>query len=342
MAKQSSALRRPYARPSVRRSGTVSAIAASAAVVGALAAVVRFATWRAERQYPPIGAFLNVDGVRLHYVDKGQGPPVVLLHGNGALLQDLTLSVLHGLTRQHRVVVFDRPGCGYSHRTGGRIWTPEAQAALIHAAVRHLGLDRPLLIGHSFGASVALSYAAMYPGEIRGAVLVSGYYYPTFRPDMVASEILAMPGIGWLVRNTVAPLASRFLAPRLAARLFAPNPIPPNFRKFPLDLALRPSQLRTIGEDTLALRRWTRRMQGRYSAIRAPIAILTGSVDQIVDANRQSVRLHRAIEGASPRVLPGIGHMLHHVSPDEVVRAATAFDHHAAAWKERTARAIAV
>ncbi|HEX6980946.1 MAG TPA: alpha/beta hydrolase [Alphaproteobacteria bacterium] len=319
----------------------MSAIVAPAAVIGALAAMVRFATWRIERRYPPIGTFLNIDGVRLHYVDKGQGPPVVLVHGAGGLLQDLTLSVLHALTRQYRVIIFDRPGCGYSQRPADRVWTPEAQAALIRAAVQHLGLDRPLLIGHSFGASVALSYAAMYPDEIRGTVLVSGYYYPTFRPDMIVCEMAAAPGIGWLVRNTVAPVACWFFAPRVVARLFAPNPIPPNFRKFPLHLAMRPSQLRAMGEDIIALRRWARRMQRRYSAVRAPIAILTGSADQVIDAKRQSVRLHRAIESTALRVLPGIGHMLHHVRPDDVLRAASAFDHHVAT-REEIARTAAL
>jgi hypothetical protein len=79
----------------------------------------------AERRNPPIGKFITVDGVRLHYVDRGTGPPLVLLHGNGVMLQDfLTSGVLDGAAQSHRVIAFDRPGYGYSARPRSTIWSP--------------------------------------------------------------------------------------------------------------------------------------------------------------------------------------------------------------------------
>jgi hypothetical protein len=73
----------------------------------------------AERKNPPIGVFIGCDGVRLHYIERGNAaaPCVVLFHGNGTMIQDLVLSgLVDRLAHDHRVVCFDRSGFGYSHR----------------------------------------------------------------------------------------------------------------------------------------------------------------------------------------------------------------------------------
>lgn len=90
----------------------------------------------------------------LHYIEAGESSPVVLLHGNGRMLNDGALSIFGPLAKAHRVIAFDRPGFGYSERPRDRVWTPEEQAALVRAALRALDVDRPVLYGHSFGAPV--------------------------------------------------------------------------------------------------------------------------------------------------------------------------------------------
>ena len=114
------------------------ALAASAAANYALAK-------RAERRNPPQGSFVAVDGVRLHYLDRGSGPEVVVLHGLGSLTNEMTASgIVDALAADHRVIVFDRPGFGYSERPRGRIWTPAAQATLLRRALDKLGVARPV------------------------------------------------------------------------------------------------------------------------------------------------------------------------------------------------------
>src|SRR4051794_5105948 len=72
---------------------------------------------RAERRNPPKGTFLEVDGVRLHYLESGSGSTVVLLHGNQAMADDFAISgVVDLLARKCPVIAFDRPGFGYSDR----------------------------------------------------------------------------------------------------------------------------------------------------------------------------------------------------------------------------------
>src|ERR1700675_4555596 len=170
---------------------------AAAATVGALAIsalVNRHLAKNAENNNPPAGQFLEVNGVRLHYVERGSGTPLVLLHGNGSMIQDFESSGLIDLTaRDYRVIVFDRPGFGHSDRPRNIVWTPDAQAELIKHALARLGVSNAIVLGHSWGASLAVALALKYPDLIRGLVLASGYYYPTARPDVIAIGAPALP-----------------------------------------------------------------------------------------------------------------------------------------------------
>src|SRR5580658_1004417 len=117
--------------------GAVGSLAAAAALVSGSAQI-------AERANPPSGRFVHTRGVKLHYLERGAGPPVVLLHGNGVSALDWAVSgVLDGLAVDHRVIAFDRPGFGYSERPRDKTWTPLEQAELLHAALMQLGVERP-------------------------------------------------------------------------------------------------------------------------------------------------------------------------------------------------------
>ena len=153
-------------------------MAASAAVVGTLAAVAlanRYLANKAERDNPPAGRFLKINGVRLHYVERGAGDPVVLLHGNGSMIQDFEASgLIDLLAKDNRVIVFDRPGFGHSERPRNVVWTPGAQAELIELALAQLGISDAIVLGHSWGASVAVAMALKYPFESEDSFLPLG------------------------------------------------------------------------------------------------------------------------------------------------------------------------
>jgi hypothetical protein len=103
----------------------------------------RWLTKRAERHNPPIGRFITVHGVKLHYVERGSGTPLVLLHGNGSMIQDFDSSgLIDSASKRYRVIAFDRPGFGYSDRPRDTIWTPAAQADLIAAAMVKIGAGK--------------------------------------------------------------------------------------------------------------------------------------------------------------------------------------------------------
>jgi pimeloyl-ACP methyl ester carboxylesterase len=298
-------------------------VAGLAVTAAALAATALFNTYRArrtERRHPPTGRFVEVDGIRLHYLEQGEGPPVVLLHGNVVTAQDWVLSgVLDRLAERHRVIAFDRPGYGYSDRSQGSAWTASTQADLLLRAFAKLGIERPIVVGHSWGTNAALAIALAAPAVVRGLVLLSGYYNPTLRTDALLVTPAALPVVGDVLRYTISPLFGAATLPLLIKGMFAPLPVPERFKKgFPHGMALRPSQIRAEAQDGATMAYGVAEMRGRYGELRMPVAIMAGSEDKVVDVGRHAIRLHEQIPHSELQLVPGAGHMVHHAVPEQV------------------------
>ncbi|HKH33084.1 MAG TPA: alpha/beta hydrolase [Beijerinckiaceae bacterium] len=332
------------ASPSAGHGRRNAALLAAAGAGAALAAFNYVRARRAERRHPPTGRLFAIGGVRVHVHMAGEGPPLVLLNGNGSMVHDWLVSGLFDrLRRSYRVIAVDRPGYGYTERPRDRLWTPYAQAELVRRTLAHLGVEKPIVLGHSWGTIVALALALEHPDAVRGLVLLSGYYFPTARVDVWAFSPPAIPVFGDIMRYTVSPFLLRLLAPRIIRKLFEPMPVPPRFAmRFPLDLALRPSQLKASAEDSALMVPAAAGLQKRYGELRLPIEILTGTEDRVVTPARQSGRLHETIRGSELTRLPGLGHMVHYAAQDEIVRAvgavATAADERSEA--EALSRAV--
>ena len=305
-----------FKKDSSRTSVTVGAAAAVAVAAVAAALWNAHKARRAEREHPPAGAFLEVEGVRLHYVERGEGPPVVLLHGNAVLLQDFDGSgLINALAARHRVIAFDRPGFGYSERPRDRLWTAAAQAALFMKALKQLDVEQPVVVGHSWGTLAALDMAVQFPADIRGLVLISGYYYPTIRLDAAMSAPLALPIIGDAMRYTLSPVTGRLLIKQSVKAMFSPAATPRSFTDaVPHEMVLRPSQLRAEGEDGTLMVSSAARLKRHYGELRLPIHIFAGAADKVVDVDAHSRRLHRDVPQSSLTVVPDAGHMVHYAA----------------------------
>ena len=322
---------RPW--PRFKRGGLVALVGIGLA--GA-AAITQYRARQAERRYLPRGRFVTTGGVRLHYIERGHGPPIVFLHGNGAMLDDLLLSgVIDQAARGYRAVAFDRPGFGHSARPRGRKWTAFAQASILPEAFRLLGIDRPIIVGHSWGTLVALALALDHPRHVAGLVLVSGYYYPTARLDTALFSPPAIPLVGDLISHTVAPLIGEAVAPKLIETMFSPQGVPPRFAaEFPVALTLRPSQIHAFSQDTAHMMSAAGAMSARYRSLFPPTAILAGDADRIV-SYRQAQRLHGELAGSRLDILPGGSHMVHHIAPHRVIQAVDAVAALSATWRRQ-------
>jgi pimeloyl-ACP methyl ester carboxylesterase len=329
------ALRQLAASQRSRRSAPTGSLIGVAGVVLAGAAIIAHRHAReAERRYPPLGRFVSAGGARLHYVAQGRGRPVVFLHGNGTMVEDMLISgVIGQVARRYRALAFDRPGFGHSNRPRGRNWTAAAQASILPEAFRLLGIERPVVVGHSWGTLVALASALDHPRHVSGLVLAAGYYYPTPRRDVALSSVPAIPVVGDLLRHTVAPLIGEAMAPSLIERMFSPQGVSPRFaHEFPVALTVRPSQIRAFSEASAHMIAAAERLSGRYGSLFPQTAILAGDADEIV-SYRQAQRLHGDVAGSRLEILRGGAHMIHHIAPERIVRAIDAVAAESSAWQ---------
>lgn len=279
----------------------------------------------AEARFPAIGQILDVGGVPVHAYVTGTGPDLVLIHGAGGNVRDMTFDLAGRLADRYRVIVLDRPGHGYTGlppaRTPERD-SPRAQARLLMAAARLLGAERPLVLGHSFGGAVALAWALEAPDRVAALVVVSGASMP-WSGKIKPSYRLNASVFG---RTVAVPLITAFVpesyTDRALARVFGPQKIPSGYLAyFGLPLTLRRKSLSANSRQVIALRPHIVEMSTQYPSIRVPVEVLHGTVDTIVPLEVHAVPLTGLLPDAVLTRLPGIGHMPHHAVPEAVTDA---------------------
>jgi pimeloyl-ACP methyl ester carboxylesterase len=220
------------------------------------------------------------------------------------------------------VIAFDRPGFGHSERPRDRLWTPDAQAALLHKAFSQLGIEQPIVLGHSWGALVALALALRKSADVRRLVLVSGYYFPTARLDVLLAAPAAIPVVGDVMRYTVSAVFARMLMGRTVKAMFAPQAAPSDFfSTLSREMLVRPSQIRANAEDAALMVPAAASLRKHYAQLTVPTTIFAGEADKVVDPDDNARKLHAELGNSDLHVLPGLGHMLHHAVPEQVMAA---------------------
>jgi pimeloyl-ACP methyl ester carboxylesterase len=164
--------------------------------------------------------------------------------------------------------------------------------------------------------------AARNSERVKGLVLVSGYYFPTWRFDVWFASIAAIPVIGAALRYTVSPISSWLGLPLFAKKTFAPKSVPDIVKKeYPRLMLIRPSQLRAVAEDSAFLLPSAAALTVSYRRLECPTAIIAGRDDEIV-RSEQAVRLQMAMPHAAVAIVPEAGHMVHYFTADEIVKTA--------------------
>lgn len=271
---------------------------------------------------PDRRAVVTPEGRRIAYVEAGAGPAVVLVHGTLMTADDMRLGPLDALARRHRCIAFDRPGHGWSDFCRGADGSLWSQAATLRDAVRALGLARPVLCGHSYGAAVALAYGLAHPAEIAGVVALGPICFPEPRLEQALFGPRALPGPGDLLSEVLGVTLDPVLLPALWRAMFLPQAMPEGFAAaFPFARAGRPEQIVAEAENAVALWADLTRSALAYRRCAVPVRILCGSADIVVNTATQGALAAALIPGARLAILPGVGHMLHHVDPERVAAA---------------------
>jgi pimeloyl-ACP methyl ester carboxylesterase len=260
--------------------------------------------------------FVTVDGTRLHFVIRGAGRPVVLIHGNPGSTQDWT-RVFGPVGTNHKIIAFDRPGHGRSERPKHGDATVEVQARLLHDALKQLHVERPIVVGHSWGGALALVYAITYPKEVAGVVLVAPAVYES--QDVVLTNLPAVPVIGDAVNFVLTPLFGASIVRSELKKAFSPDPVPKNYLRSVLLEWTKPKKVKAYSLDESSLNDSLKKFSPRYPEITVPVSILTGDSDLIVSEKDNADRLHLALPKSHLIVLPRTGHQIPFTRPQAVV-----------------------
>ncbi len=276
-----------------------------------------------------MGEFVEVEGLRLHYVSKGSGYPLVLLHGAGADLEYYLLSIFDRLSEDFQVLAFDRPGHGLSERPSEEMATPSVQARLIHKGLEQLGIKKAILLGHSWSGALILAYVLHYPDDVSGIISVSGYVWPEKSVRMLlaglANRLANIPLLGDISVNMVMRLVKLFLKPILKVMLLPSGSMPEDFLSYSEKIVAAFLQsanyVKSTIEDVVLLDPDLEKLIADYSKINIPVTIITSDSDNLVPPKNHSYKLHRIIAHSNLLILENAGHLPPDIYPDEVIGA---------------------
>jgi pimeloyl-ACP methyl ester carboxylesterase len=301
-----------------------------ALVLAALAIMTAFGIARIEAAHPPAGQFIEIEDVRLHVADiglargsPGAEPAVILVHGASGNMEDMRLALGEKLAAAHRVILIDRPGHGWSSRPPGDAYaSPARQAQLVAKALERLGVQRAILVGHSWGGAFVTAYALAFPERTAGLVLLSAVTHPWAADPGWYNKLALLPWIGPLFVHTLVYPLSFLLTPGISRQVFAPQPVPDDYlRRAAIRLLLRPKTFFANARDLALLRDFVAGQAPCYGDLQSPTIIITGDRDIMVSPKINAYALAAILPAARLISLEGIGHMPHHAAPQAIAAA---------------------
>lgn len=298
---------------------------------------------RIEDDYPPLGRFIPVEGVRLHVLDvpakAADAPVLLILHGAACSLRDPYAAFAPALDGRMRMIFVDRPGHGYSGHEEIVLSGPAAQARLAAGVLEALGIERAIVVGHSFGGAVAAAFAVHHPERTAGLVMIAPATHPWPGGIAWSYDLVSMPVVGSLLSHTIVTPLGLTMIEKSLQEVFAPEPVPRGFaERAGVPLTIRPAAFRATSLEVSALKDHLAELAPLYRTIAAPTTVVTGDADGVVPTQVHAARFAAAVKGARHIELAGAGHMPHHTRTADVVAAIEAVVERAAhAGKPRRA-----
>jgi pimeloyl-ACP methyl ester carboxylesterase len=289
-----------------------------------IAACLMLATWwiaaKAERLVPALGKFIEIDGNRIHYVEEGEGRPIVFLHGLGAQLHHFRHTLFGRFGPGYRLIALDRPGSGHSVRASGATGRLPEQAEIVRRFIEGLGLEKPLVVGHSLGGAIALTLALEHPRTISGIALLAPLTHMEARVrEKFGSLYIASPLLRRIMAHTLAVPAGLKYARRTLAFVFGPQATPAGYMVEGGGwLGLRPSHFYATSTDIVAIERDLGLIEQRYGEITLPAGILFGARDRVLGIDIHGRPMADKIGGLDFERVDGLGHMPQFIDPERV------------------------
>jgi pimeloyl-ACP methyl ester carboxylesterase len=294
------------------------------ATLAILALITKAGVHVLQRTFPAQGRMIEVAGASLNVLDIGPrdaaGPPVVMVHGASSNLEAMRQPLGEMLARNHRVILIDRPGHGWSRRAREEDSTPAIQGRMIDEALEKLGVGSAIFVVHSWSGALGARMALDYPERVAGLVMLAPVAYPWRGGVAWYNRLATTPVVGALFVYTVALPLGFLLAESGARGVFVPQIMPAGFiSDTATPLLLRPREFLANARDVVTLKAAVAEQAPRYAEISVPTVVISGEVDKTVSTNIHSRPFASTVPDTKLIVLPGVGHMIQNAVPDLVI-----------------------
>jgi pimeloyl-ACP methyl ester carboxylesterase len=289
-----------------------------------LALITQAGVVAVQRAYPAQGRMIGVTGAALHVLDIGPrdttSPAIVMLHGASSNLETMRWPLGDLLAKNHRVILIDRPGHGWSPRALLSDSTPAIQGRMIDEALEKLGIGNAIFVVHSWAGALGARMALDYPDRVAGLVMLAPVAYPWRGGVGWYNKLVTTPLIGPLLAYTVTLPLGYFLTESGARGVFAPQTMPDGFvENSATPLLLRPREFLANAWDLVTLKAAVIEQAPRYAEIKAPVVVIAGDADKTVWPTIHSQPFAATVPHAKLILLPGVGHMVMYAEPDLVM-----------------------
>jgi pimeloyl-ACP methyl ester carboxylesterase len=245
-----------------------------------------------------------------------------MIHGSSGNMRDLILALEDTLAPHFRVIIFDRPGLGYSDRLSAQGDTFIDQAMILRDAAKKLGADKPIVLGHSLGGIVSMAWATHAPDDLSALALISPVVMPFDTPTSTYYKINKHPIIGPFVNHFIGAFHYEGAIQNGLDEVFAPDPPPAGYReKMGVELVLRPKTIQSNARQRNQIHEQIRALEADYDNVRVPIEILHGDLDTTVSLKIHAEGLENRIDDVNVTIWQDQGHMPHHFKQSDILDA---------------------
>jgi haloalkane dehalogenase len=272
-------------------------------------------------EYPFTDHWLEFRDGHIHYVDEGDGPTVLLLHGNPTWSY-LYRNVIKELSSECRLVALDYPGFGMSKAPTGYGYTPQEHSEMLFEFITHLDLTNFVMVVQDWGGPIGMSYVVKHQDNIRGVVLMNTWAWPSTLPKV---RLFSLAMGGWPIGYWLQTKMNFFAKTILPAGIFHKEKVTETLRKaytdpFPTPRSRMPTwvfprQIRKAGS-------WLATIEAELPTLSGlPTQILWGAQDSAGFPRELMERWRGYLRANETEVLDDAAHFVQEDRPDRVVAA---------------------
>jgi len=278
--------------------------------------------WIPDQLYPFESRYADVDGTRVHYVDEGSGPTLLLLHGNPTW-SFLYRDVIKGLRESYRCIAVDHPGFGLSRAARGYGFTPAEHAGVLEQLIQQLDLQDVTMMVQDWGGPIGFSAATKQPERFAAFVIGNTFAWPKSDfATQVFSRFLGGPIGRYLIlqRNFFVEKA---IPGSMRLRKLSDEVMDAYRGPFPTPESRRP--VHVFPREILASRPWLAEVESRLPLLRDRPALLVWPTKDVAFKEPARQRWEQLFPAHQTRMLEGAGHYIQEEASEEIVAAVRAW-----------------